>query len=268
VTSMKVNNPTVKLGSQIKKTFNAANKYRESVAQSAMAPPFGGISSKVQQIKPTPTDVSSHAIKTSHPPVNTPLQVPALSEIQSDVPLARSHVGRPAKVWSVQGALDSHAAVKRRAPQGVEDDTLCDEPVAQRTHPDNVPGQLPQAVGGARGGANGKFDEGFKDIRPKKRRRVLNEGGEPAQDPQGTETKTTSATSIPPGTSQHTADTILPSKDTPEESSAAIRRQPAAAFQKHTAEHSGMLQARRAHWSTCSMEAWLTGGQGGRGSRI
>jgi hypothetical protein len=270
--SKKDNNPVVKLVSNIqvkRKTFQAANSYRQSVAQSAMAPPVQITGGMVQHIKHTPTDTSSRAVKASHPLMNPSRPATGLSEIQSAVPFHPSRVALPTKIPSIQAALGSRTIAKRPAPQDLEDDTLCDEPLGQRTRGNDLPDQPSKALNGVQGVATGDSDEGLKDFRPKKRRRVLNEQGEDAQVLQGTENKANSTSNIPPDPLQHSTDKHLPSNDVaaksnnpPNASSATIRPQPTAAFQKYAAEYSAVLKARKAHWSTCSMETWLAGGQG------
>ena len=266
--SMNDNKPVVKQASntQVKKrTFQAANAYRQSMAP----PPVQIAGGMVQHIKPILTDPSSRTVKASHLPMNVSRPVAVLSGVQSAVPFSPSHVAVPTKAPSIQAALGSHTRAKRSAPQDVEDDTLCDEPLAQRIRGDNLSDQPFKALNGVKGFSNGNSDEGLKDFRPKKRRKVLNERGDDAQVPQGAENKAISASSVPPDPLHHSTDKplasdniVAESNNPPNTPSATIRPQPTVAFQKYVAEYSAMLKARRAHWSTCSMETWLAGGQG------
>jgi len=125
----------------------------------------------------------------------------------------------------------------------------------------NVPRQSLTVANDAQNNAQSQV---AKDPRPRKRRRGLAEHGENAVMPQVAEAQARLTSEPSEGTLQRKMDDEIGEPETshqPKQSSKLARPQVTSAFQKYATENRVAFQLRKAHWSTCSMELWLAGGE-------
>jgi len=266
---MNDSNPALKPASNttVKKTYHAAKMYRQSVAKLAMAPrpiqiPGGAPSPTMQNTKAMSTEPSSHIMKVPHSLNNNNASRP-VTGLSAAHPAALSPVCPPdpraPELSPPEVALHS-------APQGSEDEVLCMAAQVPRSAP-LLPTQPLKPLNAVQERLNEDTKEELKDSRPNKRRKLSLEPTRNDSAPQKTGVKKFTATNVPLEGSEYRSDKAGPPDDVELEStnkqSAELRSRPTAAFQKLVTEHSAVFQSRKAYWSTCSMEAWLAGGEGG-----